>query len=264
MLSRSLPLLLLLGSAALGACRPGGGAGARELRVCSEEENMPFSNARAEGFEDKIALLFAQDVGARVQHVTLPAGAVLDKRAIEANACDVVVGVPRRLALMPATRPYYRAGWVFVTRSTSGEPIRSFDDPRLSTLRVGVPVVGGHGAELAPVQALARRGIVTNVRKFPVYVDDPADPAPLAELRALAAGDIDVAVVWGPHAGWFVDDRTKVSIAKVEPEVDHGVPLAYDVAIGARDDALRDELDGFLARRADDVEALVRTYGVPR
>jgi len=246
------------------ACKAAPTTAAREVRVCSEGENMPFSNGRAEGFEDRIAELFAEDVGARVQHVSLAPGAVLDRASIEGNGCDVVIGVPRRLQLMPATRPYYRAGWVFVTSKALGEPVSSLDDARLQKLRIGVPVVGGHGAELAPVHALARRGITLNVRKFPVYVDDPADPAPLAELRALSAGEIDVAILWGPHAGWFVEDRTKLSITKVEPEVDHGEPLAYDVAIGARDDALRDELDAFLARRARDVDAIVRTYGVPR
>lgn len=247
-----------------GGCRAPSSLSVREVRVCAEDENMPFSNARGEGFEDRIAELFAEDVGARVRRVSLPAGAVLDREAIAENRCDMIVGVPRRLELMPATRPYYRAGWVFVTSKELGKPITSLDDPRLGRLRVGVPVVGTHGAELAPVRALARRGITVNVRKFPVFVDDAADPAPLAELRALAASDIDVAIVWGPHAGWFLEDRGRFSIDRVTPEVDHGEPLAYDVAIGARDDALRDELDAFLARRAPQVEAIVRTYGVPR
>lgn len=225
---------------------------------------MPFSNGRAEGFEDRIAELFADDVGAHLERVTLPPGSSLDKESIVANRCDMVVGVPRRLELMPATRPYYRATWVFVSSKSLGEPVTSFDDPRLKKLRIGVPVVGSHGAELAPMHALSRRGITLNVRKFPVYVDDPADPSPLAQLRALTAGEIDVAILWGPHAGWFVEDRGKLSITKVTPEVDHGEPLAYDVAIGAKDDALRAELDAFLARRADDVDAIIRTYGVPR
>lgn len=265
-MKRSLAVLSLacLSLTCGGACKPPSQAAAREVRVCAEDENMPFSNARAEGFEDRIAELFAEDVGARVQRVTLPSGAVLDRPTIEANRCDIVVGVPRRLELMPATRPYYRASWVFVSSRSLGEPVGSFDDPRLKKLRIGVPVVGGHAAELAPVHALSRRGITLNVRKFPVYVDDPGDPAPLAELRALSAGDIDVAILWGPHAGWFAEDRTKLSITNVAPDVDHGEPLAYDVAMGARDDALRDELDAFLARRARDVDAIVRTYGVPR
>ncbi len=248
---------------ALVGCRPPHDTATRTVRVCAEDDNMPFSNARGEGFEDRIAELLAGDLAARVDRVGLGEGEPVDRDRLEAARCDVLIGVPSRLALAPSTRPYYRTSWVFVTRLAVGEPVRSLDDSRLRVLRVGVPTAG-HGVDLPPVHALARRGIVANVRPFPVYSDDANDPAPLGPLRALEAGEIDVAIVWGPHAGWFLQDRGKVAITKVTPENDEGVPFAYDIAMGAHDPELRAELDAFLVRRAPEIDAILRTYGVPR
>lgn len=259
---RAVGLVFAVAVAVLG-CRPPRETSERTVRVCAEDDNLPFSNARGEGFEDRIAELLAGDLGAQLHHVWLRQGEPVDRTRLDAARCDVVIGVPSSLELTPSTRPYYRTSWVFVTRLAIGEPVRSLDDARLRVLRVGVPTAG-HGVDLPPVHALARRGIVANVRPFPIQSDDPDDPAPLAPLRALEAGEIDVAIVWGPHAGWFLQDRSKVAIAKVSPAVDQGVPFAYDIAMGAKDPELRAELDAFLVRRAPEIDTLLRTYGVPR
>lgn len=249
---------LLVLTLVIAACRPTQSTQpARAVRVCSETANMPFSNGRGEGFDDHITELLAEDLGVEVQHTFL--NGVVAKDAVEAEGCDLVLGLPPRLGILPSTRPYYRASWVFVTRTSVGAPVRTFDDPRLRTLRVGVPVLG-HAIPLPPAHALERRGIVANVRGFPMLPDDADDPPQFAPLRALAAGEIDVAIVWGPHAGFFVHDGS-FAIANT-PESDDGVPLASDVAIGARAPELLAQVDSFLVRRKPDIDAILHSYGV--
>jgi mxaJ protein len=247
----------------LAACSQG-----RTLRVCADPNNLPFSNAAGEGFENRIAELVARDLGAKVRYTWWAQRRGFVRNTLRVGACDLVAGVPSSYELVQTTRPYYRSTYVFAYRRDRGLHLRSFDDPALRTLRIGVPLLGDDYANAPPAHALARRGIVGNLRGYSVYGDYREPNPPARIMDALAAGEIDVAVVWGPLAGWWArEHRVPLEIVPVEPQVDLPfLPMVYDISMGVRrDDAvLRSEVDAVLRRRRAEIEAILDRYGVPR
>jgi mxaJ protein len=238
------------------------------LRVCADPNNLPYSNARGEGFENRIAELLARELGTRVEYTWWAQRRGLVRNTLAAGACDVLVGVPVGWDPVLATRPYYRSTYVFAWRRDRALDVRSLDDPRLRTLKVGVQLIGDNGVNTPPAHALARRGIVDNVRGYLVY-GDYERPSPGAQiLRALEDGEIDVAVVWGPLAGYFADRlATPLAFAPVTPADDPpALRFTFAMAAGVRkgDTALRDRLQAALDRRADEVRVILDAYAVPR
>ena len=249
-----------------GAAPPGTRAAARVLRVCADPNNLPFSNRREQGFENRLARLIAADLGATVSYTWWPQRRAFLRSTIRANRCDVVMGVPGGYEALRTTRPYYRSSYVFVYRRDLGMRIASLDDPALRRLRLGVHLMGDDGANSPPAHALASRGVIANVRGFPIYGDYSQPDPPARILDALARRELDVAIVWGPLAGYFAPRLgVPVDIVPVTPQVDAMLPMAYDMAIGVRreDAALARELEAVLQRRSADVARLLRGYGVP-
>jgi len=240
----------------------------RVLRVCADPNNLPFSNTRGEGFENRLASLLASDMNARVDYTWWSQRRGFIRNTLNARRCDVVMGVPTGMDLVLRSNPYYRSTYVFVTRRTLEPELRTFDDPRLKRLRIGVQMIGDDGANSPPAHALARRGIVDNVRGYMVY-GDYAHEAPLAPImNDVAAGTLDVAVVWGPVAGYFARrSRVPLRLTPVSPQIELPfLPFVFDIAMGVRrgDSTLRAQLNDALARRHADVERLLDSYGVPR
>lgn len=243
-------------------------ADARVLRVCSDPNNLPFSNEAQEGFENALAALVARDLGARVEYTWWAQRRGFIRNTLSAGDCDVVMGMPASMELALTTRPYYRSSYVFVTRRDRNLRPASLDDSVLRRVRVGVQVIGDDYANAPPAHAMASRGIVQNVRGYSVY-GDYAKPAPPSRIvAAVAEGEIDVAIAWGPMAGYFATRQSvPLVIAPVTPEIDLPfVPMVYDIAMGVRreDTRLRDELDAVIARRRPEIDALLDRYGVPR
>lgn len=240
---------------------------ARQLRVCADPNNLPFSNDREEGFENRLAQLLAAELGATVRYTWWAQRRGFVRNTLRAEECDVVMGVPADYDLVLATRPYYRSTYVFVSKRDRGLRIRTFDDQRLHTLRVGVHVIGDDYANPPPAHALAARGIVTNVVGYSIFGDYSQPNPPARLIDAVARDEVDVAIAWGPLAGYFATRQgVPLRLTPVQPETDaRGLPFVFDIAVGVRrgDMALRDELDAILVRRTDDVDALLREFGVP-
>jgi mxaJ protein len=238
------------------------------LRVCSDPNNLPFSNDRGEGFENRIADLLAAEMGLELQYFWWAQRRGFARNTLNAGACDVVVGVPTEYELASTTRPYYRSSYVFVYRQAGGLRPGSLDDPILRSARIGVHLIGDDGANVPPAHALARRGIVSNVTGFSIYGNytEPNPPARLVE--AVARGEIDVAIAWGPLAGYFARRQpVPLEITPLQPEGDGpSLPFAFDIAMGVRrrDHELRERLDAILTRRATDIHAILDSFGVPR
>ena len=240
----------------------------RTLRVCADPNNLPFSNERREGLENRLAELVAKDLGARLEYTWWAQRRGFIRNTLGADLCDVVMAIPGSFELALATRPYYRSTYVFVYRRDAGLALRSFDDPALRTLRIGVQMVGDDYANTPPAHALANRGIVNNVRGYMVY-GDYRDESPAARIiEAVAAGEIDVAVAWGPLAGYFAPRQAvPLEIAAVTPQIDLPfLPFVYDIALGVKhgNDSLRAELDDVIVRRREEIARLLDEFGVPR
>jgi mxaJ protein len=241
--------------------------GDRVLRVCADPNNLPFSNAAKDGFENRIAELLARDLGAGVDYTWWAQRRGFVRNTLRAGDCDVLTGVPKDYELALATRPYYRSTYVFVVRRDSGLHLTSLDDPALRRTKIGVQLVGDDFANTPPAHALSRRGIIDNIVGYTVY-GDYAQPNPAGRIvAAVAAGDVDVALVWGPFAGYFAP-RQSVPLAfePIAAERDGpGIQFVFDIAMGVRkgDTALRDEIDAFLARRKPEIDAILTSYGVP-
>jgi mxaJ protein len=244
-----------------------GPAGARELRVCADPNNLPFSNEKQEGFENKLVNLIAQDLNAAVAYTWHAQRRGFLRETLKTGACDLVPGLPSRFEGVRTTAPYYRSSYVFVTR-LNGPAVGSFDDAALRDRRVGVQLVGDDGSNTPPAHALARRGIVANVRGYTLYGDyrEPNPPARIVD--AVASGEIDIAVVWGPLAGYFATREPEhLRVVPVQPSAEGPLlPMAWDISMAVRvgDDTLLAEIGGVLERRRTEVDAILAAYGVPR
>jgi mxaJ protein len=239
-----------------------------ELRVCADPNNLPFSNDREQGFENRLASLVAEEMGARVRYTWWAQRRGFIRNTLRALECDVVMGVPSSYELVLPTRPYYRSTYVFVSRTDRALPLATFDDDILRDVTIGVHVIGDDYANPPPAHALASRGHITNVVGYSIF-GDYAEPNPPARLvHAVASGEVDVAIVWGPLAGYFARRQAvPLTLTPVQPEIDLPfLPFVFDIALGVRrdDQSLRDTLDAILVKRATDVEALLHEYGVPR
>ena len=238
------------------------------LRVCADPNNLPFSNERGEGFENKIAELLARDLHERLEYTWWAQRRGFFRSTLRAGLCDVVLGVPSSFELAATTAPYYRSTYVFIYRKGRGLQVHSFDDAVLHDVKVGVQLVGDDGVNTPPAHALAARGVVDNVRGYTLYGDYKEPNPPARIVDAVAKGEVDVAVAWGPLAGYFARrERVPLAVVPVSPQFDLPfLPFVYDISMGVRrgDEDLRQQLDDFLVRRHDEIERILDEYGVPR
>lgn len=241
---------------------------AAPLRVCADPNNLPFTNSRGEGFENRLASLVAKDLGTTVEYTWFAQRRGFLRNTLSANLCDVVMGYPNHADAVATTHPYYRSSYVFVTRRSSAVKVRTFDDRALRTLRVGVQLVGDDGANSPPAHALSRRGIITNVVGYSVYGDYRKESPPSEIIAAVARGDIDVAAAWGPLAGYFAARQpVPLDVVPVEPQFDRPMlPETFEIsmAVRKRDAARRDQLDAFIVRHRREIDAILAEYHVPR
>jgi mxaJ protein len=235
-------------------------AQARELRVCADPNNIPFSSRDQTGFENRIAALVAHDLDARLIFVWQRMGRGFVRVYLDNGQCDLLVGIPQNYRPVLSTRPYYRSTYVFVGRP--GEPaIPSLDSSALHGLKIGVQVV--EEEYTPPGEALARRGLQAAIVGFDT-TGDGADSI----VRAVADHKVDLAIVWGPLAGYFASKAgQQLRITPLEPEVDPpGLPFTFAISMGVRKGnlALRDQLEKILSQRAPEIRAILDEYGVPQ
>jgi quinoprotein dehydrogenase-associated probable ABC transporter substrate-binding protein len=240
----------------------------RTLRVCADPNNLPYSNEKQEGFENEIASLFARDLNARVAYTWWPQRRGFVRMTLKRDQCDVIMGIPSNFELALPTAPYYRSSYVFLSRADRHLGVTSFDDPRLKTLKIGVQMIGNDHVNSPPAHALAQRGIIDNVVGYTVY-GDYRSQAPAREIvDAVARGNVDLAVVWGPQAGYFArQERVALDLVPVSPQIDLPfLPFVFDISMGVRrgDTALREQLDREIEKRHDEIERILDRYGVPR
>jgi mxaJ protein len=237
----------------------------KQLRVCGDPNNLPFSNEKLEGIENKIADVIAKDLGMTVAYTWWPHQRGLVKRVLNTARCDVMLGIPKGYDLVLWTKPYYRTGYVIAYRKDRGLKVRSLDDPLLKTLKIGVLV------NTPPHDALGQRGIVgDNVVGYQLMFDSNfhAEDYPGKLVEDLVAGSVDVALVWGPIAGYFAKKKAaplELVMLDDRPKGTDGNRFAFDISMGVRksDKELKGKLEEALARRHDEIKHILEDFGVP-
>lgn len=237
------------------------------LRVCADPNNLPFSSRDGRGFENEIASVVAGELHRTVRYFWMPQRRGFVRTTLNAGRCDVIMGVPVSLERVRVTRPYYRSAFMFVARRDRGLRVRSLDDARLRGVRIGIQMTGDDYDNPPAAAALAARHITDNVRGYTVYGNYAAPNPAWGVLEAVAARQVDVAIVWGPLAGYFARvSQIPVALDPVRPEIDTvSRPFAFDIGMAVRrgDDRLAGELDAAVARRAADIRGVLTRYGVP-
>lgn len=255
--------------------QPDAGAGAlpvtdawrslKVLRVCGDPDNMPFSDSTRQGFENKLATLIAGSMGDSVSYVWWPHRRGFVRNTLNSFSCDVIMGVPAKLDMVLTTKPYFRSTYYVVSRTDRHITVSTLNDPAIRTLRIGVNLIGEDYTNTPPTEALAARGISKNLTGYSAFYDPENHPRDI--IDGVIKGDVDIALVWGPLAGYYAS-KSSVPLTLVPlPDSDStGLPFAYDVAIGVRhsDRELCDRLNEILAEKRPQIQQLLQEYNIPR
>jgi mxaJ protein len=233
------------------------------LRVCADPDNLPFSNQRREGLENRLAELLARELGAKLEYTWWAQRRGFFRNTIKAGRCDVVLGVPAEIEMVATTRPYYRSSYAFLQRRRQSPRIESFEDPALRQLRIAVQLAGDDGANPPPIDALTQRGIVGNVVGYSLY-EARRDGEP-ALVRDLLDGKVDIAIVWGPLAGHASKRHRELVATPARPDTGASTPLSFSIAVGVKHgkSELLKAIERSLSRRRADIARLLTSYGVP-
>jgi len=238
------------------------------LRVCSDPNNLPYSNQMEQGFENQVMGIIAKDLNREVSYFWFPQREKFFKQTLNSGVCDLVMGVPVGFDEADVTEPYYRSTYVFVSRRDRKLHISSLDDPKLRNLRIGVHILGEEDDSLPPVHALTSRGIVRNLVGYSIFGNLNESDPPADLLQAVQKRDVDVAVAWGPLAGYFAkQSKVPLDITPINPDPKNPkLPLVFSIGIGVRhgDTSLKQQLDAELIRRHQEIQQILNSFGIPQ
>lgn len=239
----------------------------KALRICADPNNLPFTNDRLEGFDNRIVDLIAAELHAHATYTWSPLRRGFLRRTLHADACDVVMGVATPVAGLALTEPYYTTSYVFVQGASNDLPLDDLDAEGLRKARIGLHAVNVEGSNPPPVSSLVARGLQDRIVGFIPWGRTGEESPQARIIDAVAAGEVDVAVVWGPVSGYFskryprrLAVKALVSDARL-PELS----FTQSISIGVRaDDAdLRDAIQGVLTRRQREIHSILAEFDVP-
>ena len=259
----ALVALIFLASAPLAAQRPAPMTPG-VLRVCADPHNLPGSNTAGEGFENKLAELLAQTWNSKLEYVwwAAPRGMM---RMLNGMYCDVMLEIPTGFDMAGVTRPYYRTAYVIVQRKDASHKITGLDDPALKTMRIGVHLFAADGENTPPAMALSAHGVVGNLIGYPTtYAGGQFHPEDI--IKAIIADTIDVAIVWGPIAGYFTKQLgADLLLTPVADDTLTRIPFAYSMGFATRnrEHEFRDSLQRFLDTKGPAIRNILEQYGIP-
>ena len=230
------------------------------LRVCADPRNLPFSNQQGEGFENKLAELFAEKLQKKLDYMYFPQATGFVRMTLAAHRCDVIMGFPQGDELVQGTNPYYRTAYALGAKPGSGlEDVVSLGDNRLKGKRLGIV------AGTPPATNMAVNGLMTNARPYQLMIDTRIDSSAVAMIKDLMAGEIDAAVLWGPMAGYYA--RQANPPLHVTPLVKEtsGPRLAYRIGMGVRpaDQNWKRQLNRLIQENQPVINKILLDFGVP-
>jgi quinoprotein dehydrogenase-associated probable ABC transporter substrate-binding protein len=231
-----------------------------KLRACADPRDLPFSNEAGDGFENKIAELLAGKLGKSVAYTFYPDSTGFIRNTLNAYRCDVVLGIAQGDDLVQPTNPYYRTSYAAAYRT--GGPLQGLDslsDPRLMTAKIGIV------AGTPPATYLAENGLLGRIKSYPLGVDTRYYSPTHDMMDDLDRGEIDVALLWGPIAGYYaLKAKTATTVAPLLKEHD-GPRMVYRIVMGVRhsDQDWKRNLNKLISENQGEINAILRSYGVP-
>lgn len=230
------------------------------FRACADPRNLPFSNEAGEGFENKIAELFAQKLGKSVAYTFYPGATGFIRNTLNAHRCDVVLGIAQGDDIVQPTNPYYRTSYVAAYREGGLlKGLDSLSDPRLKTARIGVV------AGTPPVTLLAANGLLGQIKSYALVVDTRFDSPTREMMDDLDRGDIDVALLWGPIGGYYASKAKNPTTIVPLVKDENGPRMAYRIVMGVRhsDQNWKRTLNKLISENKSEIQAILQSYGVP-
>jgi quinoprotein dehydrogenase-associated probable ABC transporter substrate-binding protein len=230
------------------------------LRVCADPRNLPFSNEKGEGFENKLAELFAEKLQKKLDYVYFPQATGFVRMTLGAHRCDVIMGFPQGDELVQGTNPYYRTAYALVAKTGSAlEDVASLGDERLKGKHLGIV------AGTPPATNIAANGLMSNAKPYPLMIDTRIDSSAAAMINDLMAGDIDAGVLWGPMAGYYAKQaKPPLHVTPLVKETS-GPRLAYRIGMGVRpsDQNWKRLLNRLIQENQPAINKILLDYGVP-
>jgi quinoprotein dehydrogenase-associated probable ABC transporter substrate-binding protein len=230
------------------------------LRVCADPANMPFSNDKGEGFENKIADIVAAELKVPVEYTWFPQATGFIRQTLFAKRCDVVMGYAQGDELVLNTNHYYRSAYALVYRAGAGlDGADSLAEPRLQGKRIGVV------AGTPPSNVMAQNGLIQRAKPYPLMVDRRYDSPGERMIADIRSGDIDAGVLWGPIAGYFAAIGGEKLVVMPLLKEAGGPRMAYRITFGVRnhEDDWKRQLNTLIAKRQPDIDAVLLEYRVP-
>jgi len=230
------------------------------FRVCGDPHDLPFSNTEREGFENRIADLFAKELGKTIAYAWYPNAPGFVRRTLAVYKCDVIMGVPQGDDIVQVTNPYYHTTYALVYLPGHGlDGVDSLTDPRLKDKRIGVV------AGTPPATNMVLDGLMDKAKPYPLVVDTRYDSSGQAMIKDLTAGTIDAGVLWGPLAGWFAKHAgVPVKVVPLLKEK-NGPRMSYRIGMGVRfaDQNWKRRLNQMIRAKQSEINAVLMQYGVP-
>jgi quinoprotein dehydrogenase-associated probable ABC transporter substrate-binding protein len=230
------------------------------LRVCADPRNLPFSNQKGEGFENKLAELFADKLQKKLDYMYFPQATGFVRMTLGAHRCDVIMGFPQGDELVQGTNPYYRTAYALVAKQGSGlDEVATLEDSRLKGKHIGIV------AGTPPATNMAANGLMTNAKPYPLMIDTRVDSSAAAMIKDLMSGEIDAGVLWGPMAGYYAKQADPPLHVTPLVKETSGPQLAYRIGMGVRaaDQNWKRLLNRLIQENQPTINKILLDYGVP-
>jgi quinoprotein dehydrogenase-associated probable ABC transporter substrate-binding protein len=230
------------------------------FRACGDPRNLPFSNEKGEGFENKLAELFAAKLGKRLSYTYFPQATGFVRMTLGSYRCDIIMGFPQGDDQAQVTVPYYRTTYALVVKPGSGlEGVTEIGDPRLKDKRIGVV------AKTPPSTTMAMNGLLGRAKSYPLFIDTRADSSAQAMIDDLAHGDIDCGILWGPMAGYFAKLANPPLIVVPLIKETSGPPMSFRIGMAVRpaDQEWKRTLNKLILENQTEINMLLLSYNIP-
>jgi quinoprotein dehydrogenase-associated probable ABC transporter substrate-binding protein len=230
------------------------------LRVCADPRNLPFSNEKGEGFENKLAELFAAKLQKKLDYMYFPQATGFVRLTLGAHRCDVIMGFPQGDDLVQGTNPYYRTAYALVSKQGSGlEDVTALEDARLKGKHIGIV------AGTPPATNMTVNGLMTNAKSYPLMIDTRVDSSAEAMINDLNKGEIDAAILWGPLAGFYAKKADPPLHVTPLVKEKTGPQLVYRIGMGVRraDQNWKRLLNRLIQEAQPEINKVLFEYGVP-